>query len=93
MSNPINLRPKLFSNIVISGGNTMFECLSERLENEICNLAPSQKIKVISHPQRKDGAWMGGSILASTYTFPQMVVSHEQYNEAGPYNVSHFHLC
>jgi actin-related protein len=42
------------------------------------------KIKVIADPDRKDAAWIGGSILASLDTFPQMVITHEEYNDCGP---------
>jgi actin len=42
------------------------------------------KIKVVAPPERKYAAWIGGSILASQATFPQMVITREEYNDAGP---------
>jgi actin len=56
------------------------------LEKEIVALAPpTMRIKVVVAPEeRKYAAWLGGSILASMATFPQMVITHEEYNEAGP---------
>ena len=63
----------------------MFEGIAERMEKEITALAPStMKVKVIAPPERKYAVWIGGSILASLATFPQMVITHEEYNEAGP---------
>ena len=81
----IDVRKDLYSNIVLSGGTTMFEGLPERIEKEITNLAPPTiKVKVIAPPERKYAVWIGGSILASLATFPQMVITHDEYNDAGP---------
>jgi actin len=81
----IDVRKDLFENIVLSGGTTMFPGLPERLDREVTRLAPAAiRIKVVAPPERKYGVWIGGSILASLATFPQMVITHEEYNEAGP---------
>ncbi|KAH0803296.1 actin [Histomonas meleagridis] len=75
----------LYANIVLSGGTTMFEGLPERMEKEMVRLAPpTMKIKVVAPPERKYAVWIGGSILASLATFPQMVITRDEYNEAGP---------
>ncbi|KAH0794196.1 actin [Histomonas meleagridis] len=80
-----DVRKDLFGNILLSGGNTMFEGLAERIENEMLNLAPTtMKIKVVSPPDRKYSAWIGGRKLASLSTFPQMVITCEEYDEFGP---------
>jgi actin-related protein len=42
------------------------------------------KIKIITPPERKYSAWIGGSILASLSTFQQMWISKQEYNESGP---------
>jgi len=85
MNCDIDVRKDLYANIVMSGGSTMFEGIAERMEKEITALAPStMKVKVIAPPERKYAVWIGGSILASLATFPQMVITHEEYNEAGP---------
>ncbi|KAH0786367.1 actin [Histomonas meleagridis] len=63
----------------------MFEGLPERMEKEMVRLAPpTMKIKVVAPPERKYAVWIGGSILASLATFPQMVITRDEYNEAGP---------
>ncbi|KAH0793530.1 actin [Histomonas meleagridis] len=57
----------------------------ERMEKEMVRLAPpTMKIKVVAPPERKYAVWIGGSILASLATFPQMVITRDEYNEAGP---------
>jgi actin len=79
-----DIRKDLFANIVLAGGSTMFQGLHERLEQEMIRLAPSgMRVRVVAPPDRKYAAWIGGSILASLATFPQMVISHEEYNDRG----------
>ena len=81
----IDVRKDLYANIVLSGGTTMYEGLAERLDKEITALAPStMKVKIVAPEGRKYAVWVGGSILASLSTFPQMVITKEEYDEAGP---------
>jgi actin len=81
----VDLDKDLYRNIVLAGGSTMFPGFPERLEKEIVDRAPVRtNVKVIAPPERKYSAWIGGSILASLATFPQLVITHEEYNEHGP---------
>lgn len=81
----VDIRKDLYSNIVLSGGTTMYNGLPERMQKEITALAPStMKIKVIAPPERKYSVWIGGSILASLSTFQQMWISKQEYDESGP---------
>ena len=75
----------LFGNIILSGDNTMFPGLAERIQNKVTVLAPSNmKVKVIAPPERKYLTWIGGSILASLSGFKHMWISKQQYDEHGP---------
>ncbi|XP_067378382.1 actin, cytoplasmic 2-like isoform X1 [Channa argus] len=88
----VNIRKDLFANTVLSGGNTMFPDIAERMQKEITALAPtSMKIKIIASPNRKLSVWLGGSMLASLPTFKQMCISKKEYDESGP-NIVH-HKC
>jgi actin-related protein len=81
----VDIRKDLYSNIVLSGGTTMFDGIADRLTKEITALAPSSiKVKVIAPPERKYSVWIGGSILSSLSTFQQMWISKDEYDEAGP---------
>merc|ERR1711920_704678 len=81
----VDIRKDLYSNVVLSGGNTMFEGIDARLTKELTALAPStMKIKVLAPPERKYSVWIGGSILASLSTFQQMWISKAEYDESGP---------
>lgn len=70
MKADIDVRKDLYSNIVMSGGTTMFPGIPERLSKELTTLAPStMKVKVVAPPERKFSVWIGGSILSSLSTF------------------------
>jgi actin beta/gamma 1 len=81
----VDIRKDLYSNIVLSGGTTMFQGVGERMTKELTALAPStMKIKVVAPPERKYSVWIGGSILSSLSTFQQMWISKAEYDESGP---------
>jgi actin-related protein len=66
----VDVRRDLFSNIVLSGGTTMYPGIADRLSKEMTSLAPSSvKIKIVAPPERKYSVWIGGSILSSLSTF------------------------
>merc|ERR1711990_713000 len=80
----VDIRKDLYSNIVLSGGTTMFPGVADRMSKEITALAPSSmKIKVVAPPERKYSVWIGGSILASLSTFQQMWIAKSEYDESG----------
>ncbi|KAJ1442657.1 beta-actin, partial [Ochromonadaceae sp. CCMP2298] len=80
----VDLRRELFSNIVLSGGTTMFPGIAERLGKELkLRLPPRLPVTVVAPPERKYSVWIGGSILASLNTFQQMWISKAEYEEAG----------
>jgi actin beta/gamma 1 len=81
----VDIRKDLYSNVVLSGGTTMFTGIGERMTKELVALAPStMKIKVVAPPERKYSVWIGGSILSSLSTFQQMWISKQEYDESGP---------
>lgn len=81
----VDIRRDLYTNIVLSGGTTMFPGISERLMKDVVALAPAAvTVKVIAPPERKYSVWIGGSVLASLSTFQNMWISKEEYDDAGP---------
>ncbi|XP_067881287.1 actin-1-like isoform X1 [Heterodontus francisci] len=80
-----SLRKDLFSNILLSGGSTLFLGLEERLLKEIKFQVPSGlPVKVIAPPNRNNSVWMGASILTSLTAFKDMWVTSNDYREYGP---------
>ena len=81
----VELRRELYSNIVLSGGTTMFPGLKERLTKEIKEQIPeSVDVKIISPPERMYSVWIGGSILGSLKSFDKMWLTRREYKEVGP---------
>ncbi|KAH7138338.1 actin family [Dendryphion nanum] len=79
-------RPMLLGNIVVTGGSTLLYKFTDRLNQEINNLYPSTRNKLIapgSVVERKYAAWIGGSILASLGSFHQLWISRKEYEEHG----------
>jgi len=86
----VDIRKDLYSNIVLSGGTTMFDGIADRMQKEINNLSPaSMNVKIAAPPERKYSVWIGGSILSSLSTFQQMWISKQEYDESGPAIVHH----
>jgi actin-related protein len=82
-----DIRKDLYSNIILSGGNTMFPNLPDRLTKEVQKLAPtatSSKVKVIAMPERKYSVWIGSSILSALTNFQCMWITKSEYDDCGP---------
>lgn len=81
----IDIRRHLYSNIILSGGTTMFNGIEQRLKHEVVSLAPaSVKVRVVAPEERKYSVWVGGSILAQLSSFQDSWCMKEEYEEMGP---------
>eukprot|EP00634_Sargassococcus_sp_CCMP2135_P009528 CAMPEP_0198646422 /NCGR_PEP_ID=MMETSP1467-20131203/1891_1 /TAXON_ID=1462469 /ORGANISM="unid. sp., Strain CCMP2135" /LENGTH=408 /DNA_ID=CAMNT_0044381963 /DNA_START=5 /DNA_END=1231 /DNA_ORIENTATION=+ len=81
----VDVRDDLYSNVVLSGGNTLFPGLADRLERELTALAPpAMSIKVFAPPERKFSVFIGGSILSSLDSFQPLWILRSEYDQAGP---------
>jgi actin-related protein len=73
-----DLRKELSSNIILTGGASLFPGLEKRLSVELGEVLPgSYKYKVTASKdsvEKRYSAWIGGSILSSLGSFQQ--VSH-----------------
>ncbi|KAJ7306454.1 hypothetical protein JRQ81_009807 [Phrynocephalus forsythii] len=75
----------LYSNVLLSGGSSLFPGLDERIFKGMETQVPQGvPIKVISPPDRWFSAWIGASIITSLSTFKQMWVTAADYREFGP---------
>eukprot|EP01105_Mastigella_eilhardi_P024231 TRINITY_DN6288_c2_g1_i3.p1 TRINITY_DN6288_c2_g1~~TRINITY_DN6288_c2_g1_i3.p1 ORF type:complete len:287 (+),score=70.19 TRINITY_DN6288_c2_g1_i3:343-1203(+) len=81
----IDLRNTLYSNVLLTGGSTLFPGFGQRLLNEVKVRAPKDTfIKIIAPPERIYSTWAGGSLLASLSNFKKMWVSRAEYDADGP---------
>lgn len=83
----IDIKPSLYNNVIVVGGNTLINGFIERLTRDLsAKSPPSMKLKVISSPiasERKFSSWIGGSILGSMGSFQHMWISRQEYEEGG----------
>ncbi|XP_076322900.1 actin-like protein 6B [Tachypleus tridentatus] len=83
----IDVRPSLYGSVIVTGGNSLLTGFTDRLNRDLsAKTPPSMRLKVISAngtAERRFGAWIGGSILASLGTFQQMWISKQEYDEGG----------
>lgn len=82
----VDLRANLLGNIVVTGGTSLLNGFNDRLNNELTAMYPGMRIKLHAAgltTERRFGAWIGGSILASLGTFHQMWISRKEYEENG----------
>ena len=80
----VDIKKDLYKDIVLSGGNTMFAGINERMKKELKALAPaSMDPRVFSPAERKYMTWIGGSILASLTSFQFMYINRNEYQESG----------
>ena len=71
-----DIRNRLYGNIIVSGGSSLFPGLERRLLKEIKALAPGGvDVKVVAPQNRHQFVWIGGSILASLSSFENMWIS------------------
>jgi len=79
-----DIRKELYKNIVLAGGSTMFPRMGERIQKEIKALAPTMTVvEYFAPPERKNSAWIGGSIIASLTSFMPMFITKAEYKEEG----------
>eukprot|EP00756_Hemistasia_phaeocysticola_P025978 Hpha_TRINITY_DN16035_c2_g4::TRINITY_DN16035_c2_g4_i1::g.120374::m.120374/K05692/ACTB_G1; actin beta/gamma 1 len=90
-----SLRPRLYNNVVLAGGATMFEGTKDRLHSELLRMYrdahPTENAEGAIHPdgiresaQRAYSSWVGGSMLGMLTMFPHMLIQKQEYNELGP---------
>jgi len=83
----VDIRPSLYGSIIVTGGNTLLQGFTERLNRDLSmKIPPSMRLKLISANgtvERRFGSWIGGSILASLGSFQQMWISKQEYEEGG----------
>lgn len=82
----VDIRANLANNIVITGGTTMVTGFTQRVNQELTQALSGLKVRIHAPGnaiERKNSAWIGGSILASLGTFHQLWISKKEYEEVG----------
>ena len=82
----VDIRKDLYSNIVLSGGNSKFRGFERRMLAELTQLAPPTQANIINmsaNAERELDVWKGGSIFAAVYPIDNMMLTKQGYEEGG----------
>jgi len=81
------VRPRLLSNIMLTGGNTLISGLDKRLENELVKTLPpgleKAAVRVTAQRGRENFTWSGGAHLTSLDSFQRLWLTKNDYMETG----------
>jgi centractin len=80
----IQLRPKAFENIVLSGGNVLMRGLEDKMKEDIinkCNKIVKINVSTVKEPQIS--CWVGGNIISSIDIFKKISVGKTEWEEKG----------
>lgn len=83
----MDLRANLLQNVVVTGGTSLANGFTDRLQAEIQLAYPGARVRLQAPgltSERRFGSWIGGSILGSLGTFHQMWIAKKEYDEFGP---------
>ncbi|XP_038047554.1 actin-related protein 6-like [Patiria miniata] len=81
---PTDMRPHLFKNILLTGGNAMFPGFKERVESDVRSMAPAlYDVRVTKPVNPITHAWEGGKLLSTSKNFSSLMVTRDEYNEHG----------
>lgn len=81
---PIGLWPGLLANIVVVGGNSLFDGFIQRLQKEVVQLVPDDCVVRVARPADPiTSTWSGAANLASHPHIETLVVTKQEYEELG----------
>ena len=79
-----NMRWDIWSNFIVSGGNTMLSGFCERLEASLRSIGGApDSMRVIRHEDRSNAVWRGGAAFALSPLYSEIAASRDFYNENG----------
>ncbi|KAK4119542.1 gamma-actin [Parathielavia appendiculata] len=82
----VTLREELWRDILLVGGNTLFPGFRDRLQQGLNAIIPygMKPPNLVTPPDPKLSAWLGGSMLTGLSTFHDMCIQYKEYDEYGP---------
>ncbi|KAI3330762.1 actin-domain-containing protein [Ustulina deusta] len=81
---PHGLWPGLLANILVVGGNSLFDGFTQRLRDEIRKLVPDEcTVRVVRPPDPITNTWLAGANLARHVHIESLAVTKLEYEEHG----------
>ncbi|QUC16642.1 uncharacterized protein UV8b_00883 [Ustilaginoidea virens] len=82
---PVGLWPGLLANIVVVGGNSLFDGFVQRLQKEVVQRFPDDCVVRVARPADPiTSTWRGAANLATHADIEKLVVTKMEYDELGP---------
>jgi actin-related protein len=81
-----SLAVSLLSSVVVCGGTTAMSGFSERIQNDLSQMYPGGSVKCFagqSGEEKRNSAWIGGSIVGSLGAFANLWITKREYEEHG----------
>lgn len=82
----VDLRPSMVASVMLCGGGASIAGLSERLNADLNRMPTFGRVRVqvpTTSNERRNAAWIGGSILASLGSFHQLWLTKQEFQEHG----------
>lgn len=81
---PAGLWPSMLANIVVVGGNALFDGFIQRLQKEVVQRVPDDCIVRVARPADPiTNTWYGGANLANHSQINKLAVTKQEYEEHG----------
>ncbi|KAI5459635.1 beta-lactamase family protein [Mariannaea sp. PMI_226] len=81
---PIGLWPSMLANIVVVGGNALFDGFIQRLQREVVQRVPDDCVVRVARPANPiTNTWHGGANLANHAHINKLAVTKQEYEENG----------
>ncbi|KAG9253714.1 actin family [Emericellopsis atlantica] len=81
---PVGLWPGLLANILVVGGNVLFDGFIQRLQKEVVQRFPDDCVVRVARPADPiTSTWQGAAILANHPHIEKLVVTKKEYEELG----------
>lgn len=81
---PLGLWPGLLANIVVVGGNTLFDGFVQRLQREVVQRFPDDCVVRVARPADPIvSTWTGAANMANHVNVEKLVVTKQEYEELG----------
>ncbi|KAG6032326.1 Actin- protein 6 [Claviceps citrina] len=81
---PLGLWPGLLANIVVVGGNTLFDGFIQRLQREVVQRVPDDCVVRVARPADPvTSTWFGAANLANHVNIESLAVTKRDYEELG----------
>lgn len=78
-----SVRVTMFSNVLFTGGNTMFPNLEKRFKHEFNSINDKIPIGVVENNDKLESSYMGSCVMTSLSSFENEIINKRDWEECG----------